>query len=333
MIVFQNRPQPGESGKIVILFGVGLIGVAICNSLNRYEKFTQTYFPFHWSDPAQCKQDSADIYNHLASVLESRPEKSFLASRIAFVWSAGTAGFSATRQNVADELIDFEIVLDLARKVASSFSDSKIFFHLVSSAGGLFENKRFVDEETIPEPRRYYGQLKSEQENRLFDLDGRFVKKIYRPTSAFGYAGLGHRMGLIPTLISNGFQNRVSTIFGSLSTLRDYVYNEDIGEYLEKKLFIGSTMDSATVYFLATGKPSSIYEIRHIVERAIGKKIFLRFHVTPETENSADIAVNSSALPADWSATDLKIGIRHVLEDMRLDKTFELPQLQSCQGS
>jgi UDP-glucose 4-epimerase len=333
MIVFQNRPQPGESGKIVVLFGVGLIGVAICKSLNRHEKFTSSYFPFHWSDPVQCKQDSTEIYNHLASVLDSRPKKSFLPSRIAFVWSAGAAGFSATRQNVADELVNFEIVLDLARKAASSFSDSKIFFHLVSSAGGLFENKQFVDEETIPEPGRYYGRLKFEQEIRLINLDNRFVKKIYRPTSAFGFAGLGHRMGLIPTLILNGFQNRVSTIFGGLSTLRDYVYNEDIGEYLEKKLFIGSTTNPATVYFLATGKPSSIYEIRHIVERAIGKKIFLRFHVTPETENSADIAVNSSALPADWSPTDLKIGIRHVLEDMSLGKTFELPLLQSYQGS
>lgn len=74
------------------------------------------------------------------------------------------------------------------------------------------------------------------------------------------------------------------------------------------------------MHLLASGKPSSVYEIQNIVEQVIGKKIYLKLHMTTDTENSTDITENSSALPADWSATDIKIGIRYVKENMMLGK-------------
>jgi nucleoside-diphosphate-sugar epimerase len=173
---------------------------------------------------------------------------------------------------------------------------------------------------------RHYGELKYEQENCLQNQEKCIVKVIYRPTSVYGYVGPGQRMGLIPTLISNGIQNRPSTIYGDSSTLRDYVFNENIGAYIVKNLFNASSKRKINVHLLASGKPSSIFEIQNFVEQVIGKKIYLNFHSTAETENTRDITVNSSALPADWSPTDIKIGIRYVKDMLISGNSIKLPK-------
>lgn len=314
MIVFQQQPRPSEGPKIVVLFGTGLIGSSVCNSIKRQTGYCSTYFPFDWNCPDQSRRDAAGIFQHLSSILASYSQGNLAASKIAFVWCAGKAGFTATKKNMDDELISYQIVLDLVRKIRENFPGSKIIFHLLSSAGGLFEGQRLIHVKTSPQPKRFYGHLKHVQEQRLTELDGEVAKNVYRPTSVYGFIGSGQRMGLIPTLIANGIRNKVSTIFGGLSTLRDYVLNEDVGDYIGKKLFHGCAAGHPAFYLLGSGKPSSIYEIRHFVDQVIGRKIYLEFRATAESDNQMDITINPSALPVDWSPTNVKCGIRLVKE-------------------
>ncbi len=325
MIVFQKQTRLDKEVELVALFGTGLIGIPICREINKHAEYNSHFLPFDWSNPDKSRQDAAKIFAHLSDLFSSRPDITLSSGKIAFVWTAGKAGFTASEKDIIDELINFNIVLDLVRKMEESFPSITVLFHLLSSAGGLFEGQRLVHNSTKPHPKRYYGQLKYDQETRLSQLNGRVVKKIYRPTSVYGFTGSLQRMGLISTLVSNGIRNKVSTIFGSLSTLRDYVLNDDIAIYVKRNLFYNSPLEGTSIHLLASGKPSSIYEIRHFVEQVLGRKIYMRFHSTPETDNTTDITVNSSALPVSWTPTDVKSGIRHVQENILSGKAYEIP--------
>jgi nucleoside-diphosphate-sugar epimerase len=313
MIVYQEPSEANSGSRVVALFGKGLIGSSVCNCIEQQLNYSSILFPFDWHCLEQCKKDSATIYNYLSSILVSHSVRS--GAEVAFVWCAGKAGFTATAKEMISELATYSVALDLVCALTDNFPTVKIIFHLMSSAGGLFEGKRSVHGKTLLSPMRYYGILKHEQEKRLSQLSGKITPKIYRPTSVYGTVSTpDHRMGLIPVLIVNGMRNEVSTIFGSLSTLRDYVFNGDIGAFVTRHLFTEMSEGDSGIYLLGSGKPSSIYEIRHNVEQVIGRKIYLVFHMTRQTENDRDITVNSSGLPADWVPKDIKTGIRLLKE-------------------
>ncbi len=314
MIVFQKQTQPDKEIQLVVLFGAGLIGSSVCNKINKLGEYSSTLLPFSWNNSAQSRQDANKISLYLSSILASYSTDILSSGKIAFIWTAGKAGFTASETDWHDELANFNTVLSIVKHIAEQFPEPLLLFHLLSSAGGLFEGQRLVHNSTPPKPQRYYGQLKYDQEKALEQLSRRITKTIYRPTSVYGFTGASQRMGLISTLISNGIKNKVSTIFGSLSTLRDYVLNDDIATHIRNNLFIKHTNEDVFFHLLASGKPSSIYEIRCFVEQVLGKKIYLQFHSTPETDNSTDITVNASALPPAWTPISVKNGIRCVHE-------------------
>lgn len=314
MILIRNQAPSTTKSRIVLLFGNGLIGSSIVRHFLYQDDVVMQKVSFDWTNTRQGEQDAKSIFEIVKRQLSQLSEDKNIQTNIAFVWSAGKAGFSATKESTDIELASFRIVLALAEKIYQQFPDNSYSFHLLSSAGGLFENQGMVDNTTVSSPNRPYGQLKYDQEELVLAVDQNVVKYIYRPTSVYGFSSLGQRMGLIPTLIANGYKNQTSTIFGSLSTLRDYVFNEDIGRHITKNLFPAAHNSEVNIQFLATGKPSSIYEIKYSVEYIIRKKIYLKFVTNPETDNSVDITVNSSILPTNWSTTDIRTGIRYVRE-------------------
>ena len=143
------------------------------------------------------------------------------------------------------------------------------------------------------------------------------LKRVYRPTSVFGFVDRRFRQGLIPTLIINGLGNNVSKIYGNFNTLRDYLFSLDIGAFLARQLFCVEDEAGDKLYYLGSGKPSSIYEIRHFVEQLIARKIYLRCELSPSVENASDTTLDTAALPPDWSPTDIKTAICLVHERIR----------------
>ena len=315
MIVLEKKTPPEAEKEVVALFGSGLIGSSICQNILRRGNYSSSFFPFDWDSVEQNKNDADIIFSVLSQLIDFNLKTT--GSRIVFIWSAGKGGFEASEEDIQEELKNFGNVLGLAQRCVDKFPSVKIFFHLFSSAGGLFEGQRLVHSASQPKPRRFYGILKYEQEQSLLKIDARLRKIIYRPTSVYGFTGQGNRMGLIPTLILNGIQNKVTGIYGSLSTLRDYVFSQDIGHFVAESLY-SDTDSSCTYHLLGTGKPSSIYEIRHFVEKVIGRKIYLKFENYSGIENTSDITLNSSVLSKGWNPTDLKTGIRLVKERIML---------------
>lgn len=316
MLILEKIDPSEGSARIIVLFGAGLIGSAICKDIVQEGGYIKSLLPFDWNS---AKKQGNDI--RAVDALLSRNLKNFLSAgydsvSLAFVWSAGRAGFTATEQCMDSELATFANVLNLVREIMEKFPAIHIFFHHFSSAGGLFEGQKLVDYQAVPAPKRFYGILKLRQELLLSQLDSRLRKAIYRPTSVYGFADTVNRMGLIPTLIRNGIHNRVSVIYGNLSTLRDYIFNNDIASFVYNSLFLIPAAQSTATYFLGSGKPSSIYEIRHCIEKMIGRKIYLEFRGTHEIENASDITVNSSVLPHGLNSTELKTGMRIIKESM-----------------
>jgi nucleoside-diphosphate-sugar epimerase len=316
MLLIRHQCSQSMKPSIVLLFGTGLIGSSITRGLQKRGKTYCQELSFDWSDYDQGKLDADTIFSRLVSMIDPNLTDSDSADAIAIVWSAGKAGFFASQEDIEHELDSYRIVLALLERVRQQFWRQNIAFHLLSSAGGLFENQSMVDETTAPLPKRFYGHLKYEQEKLLTQLDEAITKHIYRPTSVYGYSGLGQRMGLIPTLISNGIQNKTSTIFGSLSTLRDYVFNDDVGDHIAESIGSYNQSTGTIIQLLASGKPSAIFEIQHFVERVIRKKILLNFVTSPETDNATDIVVGSSGLPASWQPIDVKTGVQRVRDLM-----------------
>src|SRR5262249_7810010 len=144
-------------------------------------------------------------------------------------------------------------------------------FHLLSSAGGLFEGQRFVDTSAKPAPRRPYGEAKLAQEERTAKLRPEVATSIYRPSSVYGFSGAGGRAGLVNTLIENTRKHCPSHIFGDSDTVRDYVLASDIGNFIAGRMSL--PIERSRTFLLASGKPSSTQEILKISEKVMGRPL------------------------------------------------------------
>ena len=301
-----NQKHPVNS--IVAIFGVGLIGVHLAQSLFKHSYKISQILPFAWDKSAHRANENTAILNCIASLLatpiNSPIRVPYIQSRIDFVWSAGKGGFGMPGNDALQELASFNIVLDLAVTAAKGHPSYMIRFHLLSSAGGLFEGQRNVGSDTKPCAKRPYATMKLNQEQILGSCSD-MVQFIYRPTSVYGFAGLNRRLGLIPTLLWNGSRNNVSSIFGTPDTLRDYVWAGDVGSFIADKI-LSKTSESET-FILASGKPSSVFEIFRHVEKILNKKLFC--HYISDGGNTEHNTFNITTWPKGWGPSQLETGI------------------------
>jgi UDP-glucose 4-epimerase len=230
------------------------------------------------------------------------------------IWAAGKSGFSASDADIEKELEAYDDVLVFAMRASQLADPKSLRFHLISSAGGLFEGQRYVGRQSQPSPLRPYGFGKLEQELRLAKICDRLSPFIYRPSSVFGYS-TGGRIGLVTALIRNALHRRTSTVFGDWNTIRDYVFADDIGRYVGEIATDRARLPG--IYLLASGKPASIGEVVARVERSMQREISVRFR--PSTENSSHNSFRPSALPYGWSPTNLEFAIHktcmHIMEE------------------
>lgn len=316
MIIFQ-RPVIGlgqRSRHVVAMFGMGLVGRAIATSLLRLSDWTSQEFAFSWNDPSQRMADGKQIEQFLIGTTPPPAGYDvYRVGRLDIVWAAGRAGFASSQAEVEQELEAFQDVLKLSERLCQQAPTAQHAFHLFSSAGGLFEGQRQVTRETTPAPQRPYGTLKLEQEKHLAATPQEVAKLIYRPSSVYGYSGTGLRVGLVSALVQNGIRHRVSRIFGEPHTIRDYVLASDIGTFLAKHLT--GPPSNSQIFLLASGKPSSMFEMLHKIEQAVGRKLYCQFDSQPS--NASHISFCKSALPVSWHPTGLDTGIRQTALQLR----------------
>jgi nucleoside-diphosphate-sugar epimerase len=309
----QHNDADLEAPDIVWVAGQGLIGGALSRTLCRAYGFVENPIAYPWNDPPSVHEAfSRDLVRRVINQAQSldaaaaRPPR----LRISMVWAAGVAGFDVDRKGIEPELRHFQRFLDGGREIESALPQASLRVLLVSSAGGLFEGQRVVDDHSTPQPKRPYGELKLEQE-RL--LQSRFSPDhclIYRPSSVYGQVSPRHRSGLIATLINSAVRHRVTTITGSLSTLRDYIHTDDLARFLAKEILSEKPMAAGRPLILATSRSTSIVQLRHIIERVARRKVYIVQKSAPD--NAEDITFSPGLIPHGFLPMDIETGVRRV---------------------
>lgn len=297
--------------EIVLIFGIGLIGLEIVNALTKtgYSPFTHD---FSWTDRQQQASDASSIIDKLRT-LSHDPMTGTGHGRepaIDVVWAAGKCGFVSSCEELEEEKKSFQRILELHGEISSSGLCNSARFHLVSSAGGLFESQKLINETSTPSPCRPYGNQKLQLEQLLLDTVDNRICFIYRPSSVYGFINSG-RFGFISTLLKNGLLNKEVNILGSMNTLRDYVFSADIGQHIANRITSNNT--SGSIEMLASGKPTSILQLKLIVEQIINKKIYIC--CSSSKANHEDITFDVNGLPVDWQPTEINLGIRKIYND------------------
>lgn len=298
-----------ERRKIIALFGEGLIGSSIVGALPR--QFTLESIPFDYDKPEEQASQLRGITARILQLSADIPEDLYV------VWSAGKAGFSATESDAEAELAIYRRILDFACSCANLPSIKNCSMYSTSSAGGLFEGQKLVTPSSKPNPLRPYGRLKLAEEEMLLSSSERIQKKIFRLSTVFGPMKKGFRFGLISTLIYNGVCHKVSRIVGNSASLRDYIWNIDVGRHMVRELLDNSSDPKTVLVHLASGKPTSIDEIKHIIEKILNKKLFITF--IDANENSSDITFSKTILPGNWQPVDIQTAAQSIYNDWKKD--------------
>lgn len=306
--------KPTAPGRITALFGQGLIGSAIVRELVSNDHIPIQSLKLDW----ETFRVDNPVYHVLKDCLNFTIEQALKCSPddhfINIVWTAGKAGFASDEVATRSDLDSFLTLLKLLEEIHQTHPGYPIRFFHFSSAGGLYEGRSCVTPECTPKPIRPYGRMKLNQEQSLLSCSIKMRRKIYRPSSVYGTIRPNHRMGLIPTMILNGLRQTVTSIYGFDTTLRDFVWVEDIARYLCDEL--NNTVSQDTITTLHSGRPVSLYEIRSTIEELLNKKLFVQFR--PVQSNSLHITFGRPCATENWRTTSLQVAARQILIDYYL---------------
>lgn len=258
MIIRSSRHNNIQGNILSILIGKGLIGSAIEKFLSTDMNLLQE-FKMDWSDV----DGSIKRFKALPISFEKY-------DKLEIIWSAGKAGFLASEEETAIEKRNFSKWISVLQMLNKQ---QNIRLWLMSSAGGLHEGQVCVNEQSGLSIKRPYGELKLYQERLIEQSFKNFV--ICRISSVYTTYNLDGRMGLLPVMIKNCIQNTVMTLYGSESTLRDYVLDEDIASFVSLHIKEGSKLHG--IKYLVAGFPLSILTIKSYVEKISLKKLFVQY--------------------------------------------------------
>lgn len=303
MILFEwGRTASGPPG-VALLYGSGLIGGEVAVELRKQVPSAEArHLKWTWPVPEDAEVDAVGAA--VADALKDRPDAWF-----SVIWAAGTSGFGTTSDGMSEEMKALGFVTETARRLSAGIPSERRQFILVSSAGGLFEGQVACGRDAVPNPMRAYSRGKLAQESHVRDLDQLGRRLIVRPTSVYGYSS-GARRGLVSALIATGLQRGEATLFGSLTTQRDYVFAPDVGRFIVSRVLRepdAADAEAVETVVLASARPASVFEIVKLVESYLGTT--LRLKIDPNPTNASDNTFLPSAAPRDFRATSLTEGV------------------------
>jgi UDP-glucose 4-epimerase len=239
--------------------------------------------------------------------MHALPEQA--GSHNTIVWAAGRAGFSADKRACDEELSAFIDTVDAIEDLVRRRGPQSVSLHLLSSAGGLFEGVTRVSSDTPIVPRRPYGLLKLEQEQRALAISDAIPVTIHRVSTVYGSPKPGHRVGLIGALIRNGLDRRPTSIYGAMDTLRDYVDNDLIGRHIATSI----TMERGPgphIEMLVAGQPTPIAAVVALVEGLLSRRLLVSFE---DAWNARDITFDPAIRATGFKPEALRTGIARAL--------------------
>ena len=294
----------GPSKMAIIHLGLGLIGQEVQRLVgSRIARVKINSASFPWHDVVQQQETIRQLFTFLQD-----------ADICTVLWTAGKMGFSGSEEDAQVEFETFTRIIETISDICRINLGTRLRVVFVSSAGGLYEGRKCTDANTKPRPLRPYGHLKLRQEQWLMERDpGAYF--IVRPSTVYSTRyKIGQRLGLISVLVQNALKSKVTNIFGSQHTLRDYVSTDVLSEYLLHVCEQGEWLESDRTRFAVSGKPTSINELVRHIELEMGHPVFVKFSL--DRLNSADITFHPALRPKTMRYSDVKQDISLMLRRM-----------------
>jgi UDP-glucose 4-epimerase len=293
----------------------GLVGGSVVSELRNLMVVFDSPRRINWNT-----QTSAliDIENVVQDFFREVDGKSWV-----IFWCAGKGAFNSSAIQMSNEL---ELFTRLLGKVASRESrNGRIVF--VSSAGGIYGSKLdgLIDGSTPTAPNSEYGMSKLQQEESLRSFSTRTQIKsvICRLSTVYGSGQDMHKsQGLITHLCLSSMLRRPANIFVSLSTSRNYVFNQDAGRLIieaglqPEAHFVGQDV---SVHRISAPQSHSIAEVVNAVEIVYKRKIMTANRIDYRSINYAprfDISCSVVNAKKDNVYTPLLIGVNDVKKDL-----------------
>jgi nucleoside-diphosphate-sugar epimerase len=272
MNLYKKTLESGEN-CFVALFGLGLIGSAISRALQSRGWQLTAQIPYSWVPTHQLEDDSfIKKIEELGSV-----------ARFHWIWAAGSAGFGSSETAFREELLNFQRFLRLVERINLLFKDYKDIYFF-SSAGALHLGQTLVESPESARASNKYGELKLAQEKFLQSANLGSVKICLRPSSVFGPLLSKARMGLIPVMLKNALSAKLTPIIGYSTTRRDYIFSEDVGNYIARAIDFVKTKQSPETFqirYLVESRSMSIFEIKNRMELYLSRPTFVRYQLNP----------------------------------------------------
>lgn len=177
-------------------------------------------------------------------------------------------------------------------------------FIYFSSGGAVYGNPACIPTpESEPcNPINIYGISKQQSEGLILDrINQGLHALIVRPSNAYGmHQGHIHKNGLINTLFHAAKYGEAIQVFGDGSEQRDYIYIEDILNFV----FLGLENEAQGVFNVGTEVGHSVEQIINLAQQITGKDIHVHYFPSrPENVKNIVLDCRKAHRTLGWSAS------------------------------
>ena len=275
--------ETSETGFLII--GEGLLGTAVVERL-RALGYTGEQVRHSW--------DASGPVDAMRALVATHPK----GQPLQVIWSAGQSGMTTKRVDLDAHRATFEHWL---RSTAEILADRDWRLHYLSSAGALgAPGQAEWDRSAI------YATIKSLEEEIATQVVDR--TKIYRVTSVFGAASRDSRVGIIGVLVDNALQRRETALYARMTTLRNYVYDQDVATAIVHTALVDHGEEPV---LLAARRSTSMSEVVATVKEVVRKPVAVRY---APAANDHDMIFDPQLISAHLPDRPLRAAVRRVYD-------------------
>ncbi len=300
--------------KILITGGSGFVGTNLISKLSR-KKYD--IFSLDIDDPKKI----IDKIDYVAMDIRSK-EIDNLIKKISpdiIIHLAAQASVSISSKNPQlDNDINLNGSLNLFLSSINSNLKNFIFFSTGGAIYGEKIGKRF-NENDLARPLSPYGISKLNFENYLNYFSSQKISKseitILRPSNIYGpWQNPNGEAGVVSIFANKMLKNENVSIFGTGKEYRDYIYVDDVIDFIFQVLNLGVT----GTYNLSSGISTKTIEIFNNISKILDYKKSPSFDVKREGDIFGIELDNSKSKSIDWdSKIDLSTGLSQTINFLK----------------
>jgi UDP-glucose 4-epimerase len=259
--------------KVLIVGGAGFIGSFLSKALNKYgfEVDIATRSLFYTYKPEKNKIERIVEADQIPNLTNYR-----IIIYLAWATNPKTASESP-KKDLSDSLMP---AIDYLDKIAGL--SSKPIFMFFSSGGSIYGmNNLICQESDCLDPLNPYGIAKTSFEKylRFYSLKYDLPVIIIRPSNVYGPYKVGLDQGVIQNFLVSAINKKYITIWGDGSTIRDYLYIDDLINLIIMVINKELLSTSKTKFFILNAGSNvgySVNEIASIIQNLLGQQILIK---------------------------------------------------------